>query len=239
MKSGHRFKMLEYRGKWTTIKYPWHVLDVMDYFLKTLKGQKISKSAQIANGTHIKGDVLIENDVKIFEGATINGPVYIGKNSIVANNALVRESIIGENCVIGFDTEVARSYFKSNVWLHKNYVGDSVLENNISLGSNAITGNLRLDEQNIFKDIKGDKIDTQRNKLGAIIGSNTRIGINVNLMPGVRIGSKCFIGPNVNVETDIPENKFVKVEQRLQIIENNFDITKTSREELKSKLQSQ
>jgi len=239
MKSGYKFKMLEYRGKWTTIKYPWHVLDIMDYFLKTLKGQKISKSAQIANGTHIKGDVLIKNGVKIFEGAIINGPVYIGKNSIIANNALVREAIIGENCVIGFGTEVARSYFKSNVWLHKNYVGDSVLENNISLGSNTVTGNLRLDEQNIFKDIKGDKIDTQRNKLGAIVGSDTRIGINVNLMPGVRVGSKCFIGPNVNIETDIPENKFVKVEQRLQIIENNFDITKTSRKELKSKLQPQ
>ncbi len=236
MKSNTKFKFLEYKGQWKTIKYPWHVLDVMEYFLNTIKGQNISTKADISKSAFIKGDVIIEDGVKVFEGAIINGPCYIGKDTIIANNSLVRNSMIGDNCVIGFATEVARSYFKDNVWLHKNYVGDSILESNISFGSNSVTGNLRLDEQNIFKEVKREKVDTQRNKLGAIVGSNVRIGINVNTMPGISIGENSFIGPNVNIEKDVPEKQFIKVVQELESKENNFDIRKTSRNEIKSKL---
>ncbi|MDP3918094.1 MAG: sugar phosphate nucleotidyltransferase [Candidatus Woesebacteria bacterium] len=236
MKSSKVFKLLEYKGQWKTIKYPWHVLDVMEYFLDTIKGQNISTRAEISKNAFIKGNVIIEDGVKIFEGAVVNGPCYIGKNTIIANGALVRNSIIGENCVIGYATEIARSYFKDNVWLHKNYVGDSIFESNVSLGSNAITGNLRLDEQNITKSIKGNKIGTDRNKLGAIIGSNVRIGINVNMMPGISIGSNSFVGPNVNVEKDIEDNKFLKLVQSIEIKENRFDIKSTSREKIKKKI---
>lgn len=236
MKSGMKFNILEYKNQWETIKYPWHILDVMNFFLDGLRGQDISPLAQVSPNSHIKGNVIIEEGVKVFDGAIVNGPCFIGKNTIVANNALVRQSIIGENCVIGFATEVARSYFKDNVWLHKNYVGDSIFESNVSLGSNTVTGNLRLDEQNILKEVRGIKTDTRRNKLGSIVGSDVRIGINVNLMPGVSIGQNSFIGPNINIEKDINEKQFVKLVQELQIKENDFDIKNTSREEIKSKL---
>lgn len=236
IKGGMIFKMLEHKGSWKSIKYPWQVLDIMDYFLKTIKGQKISKSVQIAKGSYIKGDVIIEDGVKIFEGAIINGPVYIGKHSIIANNTLVRNSIIGENCVIGFDTEVARSYLKSNVWLHKNYVGDSVIEDNVSFGSNAITANLRLDEQNINTIVGGYLVDTDRNKIGAIIGTNVRIGVGSTIMPGIKIGPKSFIGANVVLDKDVPDGKFIKTQNKLIIKDNKFDITKTSREEIKKNL---
>jgi bifunctional UDP-N-acetylglucosamine pyrophosphorylase/glucosamine-1-phosphate N-acetyltransferase len=237
MKNNIKFKLLEYSGDWKSIKYSWNVLDVMEFFLNQIKGQTISKTASISPAAHIKGNVFIDDGVKIFEGAIINGPCYIGKNTIVANGVLVRNSIIGDNCVIGFASEVARSYFKNNVWLHKNYVGDSVIEGNVSLGSNTVTGNLRLDEQTIFKVVKGQKINTQRNKLGAIIGSDVRIGINVNTMPGINIGSNTFIGPNVNVEKDVEDNKFLKLNQDITIKENNFDIKSTSREVIKNKIQ--
>ncbi len=236
MKSGQKFQALKYNGKWATIKYSWHVLDVMDFFLASIKGQKISKSAQISKFAHIKGPVLIEDGVKVFEGAVISGPAYLGKNVVVGNNALIRESMIGEGSVIGFATEVARSYFKSNVWLHKNYVGDSVFEDNISLGSNALTANLRLDEKNIKVIVKDDLIDTGRNKVGAIIGSNVRIGVSANLMPGVKIGQGSFVGPNTLIAKDLPENSFAVQKTKLTIIKNNFVASIKSRESLKKAL---
>ncbi len=236
MNSNLKFKLLEYKGEWKTIKYPWQVLDVMEFFLKQIKGQSISPNASVSKNAQINGDVIIEEGVKVFDGAIISGPCYIGKNSIIANGALVRQSIIGDGSVVGFATEVARSYFKSNVWLHKNYVGDSIFENNVGLGSNTVTGNLRLDEQTIHKEIKGEKINTLRNKLGSIIGSDVRIGINVNLMPGVSVGSNSFIGPNVNVENDVPDKRFIKLVQELQNKENKFDIKTTSRDDIKKHL---
>jgi bifunctional UDP-N-acetylglucosamine pyrophosphorylase/glucosamine-1-phosphate N-acetyltransferase len=230
------FQMIEYTGNWKSIKYPWQVLDVMNLFLSQIKGQNVSSDAQISDKATIKGDVVIESGAKVFEGAVINGPSYIGKNTIIANGALVRGSMIGNDCVIGYETEVARSYLKSQVWLHKNYVGDSVFESNISLGSGTVTGNLRLDEQKISMEVKGKKVDTGRNKLGAIIGSNVRIGINTSIMPGIRVGSNSFVGPHVLLTKDVPENSFVKSVSSYKITKNKFDITNTSRENIKKNL---
>jgi NDP-sugar pyrophosphorylase family protein len=236
MKDGVKFRILQYSGDWKTIKYPWQVLDVTEFFLNQIPSQQISDKASVSHKATIKGNVIIEDDVKIFEGAVVNGPAYIGKGTVIANNALVRESIIGEGCVVGFDTEIARSYLGNNVWLHKNYVGDSVLENNVSFGSNSVTGNLRLDEQEISMTVKGERIKTGRNKLGTIIGSNVRVGVNANIMPGVSIGPGSFVGPNINLDKDLAAGKFITVKQSVQIKDNTFDISKTSREEIKKKL---
>ena len=77
IKAGLRLKMLPYNGNWLPIKYPWHILNVMDYFLeraeersKKFKGMKI----EIADTAIIKGQVMIEEGVKIFDNAIIIGP---------------------------------------------------------------------------------------------------------------------------------------------------------------------
>ncbi|WKZ28241.1 MAG: sugar phosphate nucleotidyltransferase [Candidatus Dojkabacteria bacterium] len=236
MKAGNKFFMLNYSGVWKTIKYHWHVLDVMEYYLSTITAPSISSSATIAKTAVIKGNVIIEDNVKVFDGAVINGPAYIGNNCIIANNALVRSSIIGNDCVVGFASEVARSYLRDNVWLHMNYIGDSVIESNVSFGSTSLTANFRLDEQNVKVLVKGEKVDSQKNKVGAIIGSNVRIGTGVNIMPGITIGSNSFVSSGILLERDVAAGSFVKLKQELVVKENNFDISKTNRDEIKSKI---
>ncbi|MGB9707169.1 MAG: DapH/DapD/GlmU-related protein, partial [Microgenomates group bacterium] len=50
--------------------------------------------------------------------------------------------------------------------------------------------------------------DTQRQKLGAIIGENCRIGVNATLLPGIKIGKSTFIGPGEVIRDDVSDNKF-------------------------------
>ena len=76
----------------------------------------------------------------------IKGPAHIGENSIIANNSLVRGSMVGRDCVVGFTTEVTRSYLNKEVWMHSNYIGDSIIDSNVSFGAGSVTGNLRFDE---------------------------------------------------------------------------------------------
>ncbi len=180
------FLMLEHRGVWQTLKYPWHILGVQEYFLTTIK-RNIAKDVQIAAGAKIIGPVILEKGVRVFENAIVRGPAFIGSGTIVGNGVLIRESLIGTNCVVGYNTEIARSYVGEGCWFHSNYIGDSVLGNNISFGAGAITANLRLDEQEIKVEVKGEKINTGRKKLGSIIGDNVRIGINVCLCPGEKL----------------------------------------------------
>jgi len=204
-----KYSIIPYDGFWQAVKYPWHFLRLNEYFLNNIE-REISRKAEIASTAIINGNVVIEEGVRIFDNVVINGPAYIGKNSIIGNFALVRGSSLGEKCVVGSFTEVARSLLQDEVWTHKNYVGDSIIGSNVSFGSGTVTGNLRLDEGEITVNVKEDLINTRKNKLGLITGDNIRTGINTSFMPGVKIGSNCMIGAELNIDRDIPDNSFVK-----------------------------
>lgn len=235
IKAGVKMQAVPYSGFWHPIKFPWHIQNVFKYLFSQHK-KRIAKTAKIAKNAIINGDVIIGENVKVFDGAVINGPAYIGDNSIVATNALVRESHVGKNCIIGFSTEIARSYLGDDVWTHTNYIGDSVIGNNVSFGSGAVTGNLRLDEKNIQVNVDGNRVDTQTNKFGLICGNHVRVGINSSIMPGIRIGENSFIGAGIVVPEDVPENSFVRGKWELKISPNTCDIKNSDRSEMKKKL---
>ena len=221
----------KYNSFWQPIKYPWHVIHVMNYFLNNQKS-KIDKTAKIAKTAIINGNVVIGPDVKIFDHATIQGPAYIGQRSIIANNALVRGSMIGNNCVVGFATEVARSYLNHSIWTHSNYIGDSVVDSNVSFGAGTVLGNLRFDEKNIKINIKKERLDSGTNKFGAIIGNGVRFGINASTNPGVKIGYNSFIGGSVLVAKDTPNNKVILLKQQYSIINNKTKINNVLRKKI-------
>lgn len=227
---GVKMQAVSYEGFWQPIKYPWHVNAVFKYFFEKAK-KTVAKSAKISEKATVRGDVIIGENVKIFDNAVVQGPCYIGDNTVIANNALVRESHIGRDCVIGFSSEVARSFLGNEVWTHSNYIGDSILGNNVSFGAGAVTGNLRLDERNVVV----DGVDSGTNKLGLTCGDNIRVGVNTSLMPGIKIGSGSFIGAGIVVAQDIPAKSFVRGSWDLKISENKESILK-DRENFRKKL---
>lgn len=214
--SGLDSEFFSYTGNWQSLKYPWQILPIMDLVLQNRLENFVSPKAVIDKNAVIKGKVVIKEGVKILPGACIIGPCFLGKNTVIGNNSLVRESMIGDNCVVGFDTEIARSWINNNCWFHKNYIGDSVIDKNVSFGSGGVLANLRLDEQNIVLTTKdAEKINSDRKKLGAIIGRNCRIGINTSLMPGVMVGSGCSIGPGLVLSQNLAENSLCFLKNKL------------------------
>ncbi len=204
-----QYQAVSYDGVWQAVKYPWHLVDLCEVLLDEISEQKIDPSAEIHPSAEIVGNVIIEEGVRVMHNAVIRGPAYIGKNSIVANNALVRGSSIGNDCVVGYNTEVKSSVLHSNVWTHMNYIGESVIGSNVSIGGGTITGNLRLDENEVSSVVKGENVGTGRTKFGTVIGNNARLGIHVSINPGVKIGAGSFISSKVLVSEDIPDEKFV------------------------------
>lgn len=215
------------------IKYPWMVLKVMNLLFENRLKTRISKKTSISKGAVIRGPVIIEPGVRIFEGVTIVGPAYLGEGVLVGNNTMIRHSHIGANCVIGSGSEVVRSYLNDHCWLHRNYIGDSVLDKNVSLGAGAVTANLRLDEGEIKTSNKGHKIATGLNKLGAIIGPDVRIGVNASLMPGVTIGQNCFVGPGVVLHTDLDQDRACFLSQNLHIIKQKAHLNQANRKKFR------
>lgn len=217
----YSYNTVVYEGNWHPLKYPWHLLTALEHELTTISESSIHPSVNIHESAVITGTVIIGAHTKILPHATIVGPCYIGQHCLVGNNSLVRQSSIGDGCVIGFNSEVKASVLSNLVETHSTYIGDSVIGENVSFGAGSITGNLRLDEQTIYSQVQGELINTFKLKLGVIIGNNCRLGIHTSLAPGIKIGSSTFIGSAVHIQQDVPENSFVRVKNGEVIISKN------------------
>jgi bifunctional UDP-N-acetylglucosamine pyrophosphorylase/glucosamine-1-phosphate N-acetyltransferase len=239
VKAGHKIKVIPYNGFWAPIKYPWHIFRAMEYFLDNAQPY-IASSARISEKATIEGKVILSDNARVLENAVIRGPVYIGANSVVGNNALVRDrSHIGANCVIGYSTEVKHSYIGDNCWFHSNYIGDSIVDDGCSLGAGTVLANFRLDEGEIKVEIGDSLVGTGYDKLGAFVGRGSRIGVNGSLMPGVRVGPNCLVGPQVCLSQDLGANKMILLESKYQVTDNETRLNEDKRRELLRKLENQ
>jgi len=221
-----RITVAPYDGFWQAIKYPWHIFKVVKYFLDRSKPY-ISPSAHISQRALVEGKVIIGDNVRVLENAVIRGPAYIGPNSVIGNNVLVRDySHIGANCVVGYATEMKTSYIGNNCWFHSNYIGDSIIGDGCSFGAGTVLANVRFDKGAIKVRVLGELLNTGQDKLGAIIGSNSRTGINASVMPGIKIGSNSFVGPHVCLAQDLQCDKIILAESGYRIMDNATELIK-------------
>ncbi|MDZ4229153.1 MAG: NTP transferase domain-containing protein [Patescibacteria group bacterium] len=157
-------------GSFCQLKYPWQVLDLAQFLLTS----------------QLKGKALIDPTAKVFPGTYIINS-YIGPKVIIGHNCLIRDSIIESGSVVGFNTEIARSYVGPDNFFHSNYIGDSVIESGSNFGAGAVLANFRFDHKPIGQ--------TGRAKFGAVVGKGAQVGVNASVMPGVMIEAGAFIWP--------------------------------------------
>jgi bifunctional UDP-N-acetylglucosamine pyrophosphorylase/glucosamine-1-phosphate N-acetyltransferase len=199
-----------YEGRWQGLKYPWHVLDVMDMLLDLWTRGEESPG----EGYEQREDgVFVAPDVRVFAGSHIVGPALVGPGCVIGHNALVRGSMLGAGSVVGFGCEVARSFLAGGVELHHNYVGDSVFDQGTSMGYGATTANYRIDGRTVPSVVAGERLDSGRQKLGLVLGAGTKIGVNTSTMPGVKIGAHALIGPGIRITRDVPDGERVLDEE--------------------------
>ncbi|MBS0604788.1 MAG: UDP-N-acetylglucosamine diphosphorylase [Verrucomicrobia bacterium] len=193
-------------------QYPWEALARLEGYLNSLKLGKIE--IEIPPAVHLVNpeSISIGNGTIIEPGAFIQGPCVIGRNCVIRHGAYIRGNVVtGDSCVIGHDTEVKHSIFLNHASAaHFNYVGDSILGNNINLGAGVKCANLRLDHQPVYVLIHDERINTRLHKLGAIVGDGAQVGCNCVINPGTVLGRNSFCFPCLNVYGFVPENGKVK-----------------------------
>jgi len=232
-------RAVSYDGFFAGYKYPWDLFTINKYLMDThLRKQTIEDDVEISERAQVEGNVWIRRGTRILEGACIRGPGYIGANSFIGNNSLIwNYSSIGNNCVVGFSTEIKHSLISDDCWFHINYIGDSIISDNCLFGAGTITANFRFDEKNVKLRIEGKGVDSGTNKLGAIIGDNSKTGINACLSPGVKIGPHSIVGPNVNLQNDLKPSKIIFVDKKSYVVaENKITISSEKKRQLMKKL---
>lgn len=161
-----------------------------------------------------KNNVLIGEGSIIEAGAYIKGPAIIGRNVTIRTGAYIRENvIIGDNCLIGHASELKHSIVLNNSKTpHFNYVGNSIIGNNVNLGAGAICSNLKYLPYGGDIEVKlgNNKISTGARYFGCLIGDNTKIGCNVVIYPGTLIGKGVITYSSISLRGTIADNSLVK-----------------------------
>lgn len=174
---------------------PWKALDALLSYLKSVEHKGFS---DLENVVVTEPEfVSIGENTKISPFVQIDGPCIFGKNCFVGPGALIRGGcVFGDNCYIGHGVEVKHSLVSSGVTLaHFNYVGDSILNENVHLAAGAVIANQRQDKKEIFVTWQEERVNTKRTKLGAIIGRDVAIGCNCVVNPGTVISSGAIVRP--------------------------------------------
>lgn len=189
---------------WSDIGLPWQLLDANKYLLDQLKP---SIEGTVENNVSISGAIHIGKNSIVKAGTTIMGPCYIGENTLVGPNAFIRPySFISNNCHIGMSEIKNSLIFAKTKIPHFNYVGDSIICENVNLGAGTKVSNLRYDNKTIKMSINGKVINSKRRKLGVVIGANSQTGINVSIMCGKKIGENSIIGAHTLINEDVPRD---------------------------------
>ena len=185
----------------------WNILN--PNYENSLKNQLIELVKDEENQIFIHETAIISNDV------TIEGPAYIGSEVEIRPGAYIRSfSWICHKAVVGHCSEIKHSILLPGAKApHFNYVGDSILGMEVNLGAGCKLSNLRNDGRNIMlRDGKTGEIigESGLRKFGAILGERTQIGCNVVTNPGVILGPKCNVWPNVTVSGIHSEGSAIK-----------------------------
>jgi len=198
-------------GTWIDVGLPWNVIDANKIALEQIKHDI---KGTVEDYVTIKKPVYIGEGTTVRSGTYIEGPVYVGKNVDIGPSARIRPyTVICDGSRIGFSVEVKESVIMENVHAsHLSYIGDSIICEGVNLGAGTVIANLRFDEKPVAMYIKGEKVSSGRRKLGAVIGAYVKTGVNVSIMPGVKIGSYSWIAPGAVVYRDVPSKVFYKVE---------------------------
>jgi bifunctional UDP-N-acetylglucosamine pyrophosphorylase/glucosamine-1-phosphate N-acetyltransferase len=194
---------------WLDIGLPWHLLEANERAL-CLKAASIK--GEIEEGATILGSVIICEGARVRAGAYIEGPAYIGPKSDIGPNCYIRPfTSLGRDVRIGNACEVKNSIIMDGTHAaHQSYIGDSIIGEKCNLGAGTITANIRFDKRNVKVRVREKKLDSGRRKMGVIMGDKAQTGINVSLLPGVKVGSGAWIAPGLTVYGDVASGEFLK-----------------------------
>ncbi|MGW8038530.1 bifunctional UDP-N-acetylglucosamine diphosphorylase/glucosamine-1-phosphate N-acetyltransferase GlmU [Staphylococcus xylosus] len=182
--------------------------------------------------TYIGADVIIGEDTVIEPGVKLAGNTVIGEdtivgqyteitNSKVGSNVTIKQSVIneaivgdytnigpfaqlrpgadlGEKVKVGNFVEVKKSVVKTGAKLpHLSYIGDAEIGERTNVGCGSITVNY-------------DGI----NKFKTIIGNDSFIGCNTNLVAPITLGDRSFIAAGSTITDNVPQDSLALARAR-------------------------
>jgi bifunctional N-acetylglucosamine-1-phosphate-uridyltransferase/glucosamine-1-phosphate-acetyltransferase GlmU-like protein len=198
-----------------------HIQDCSDleitYGDSTKGGLLVKRAGIVLEGASVimAGAVLLGRSIALGRGvfvetgAMIKSPAIIGDMSEVRQGAYLRGyCLAGKRCVLGHTTEIKHSILLNDAKAgHFAYLGDSILGNEVNLGAGTKLANLKFLPGTITVFHEGERIDTNRRKLGAIMADGCQTGCNSVTSPGTLMAKGAVLMPNATARSGYHEEK--------------------------------
>ena len=174
--------------QWMDVGRPWELLEATAWRLDELSPRI---SGEVSPAATLTGPVIVEEGAVVREGVSIDGPVLVKRGASVGPNAYLRgATVIGQDATVGHAVEIKNSILYRGATVgHQSYVGDSILGQDVNLGAGTNIANLRHDGNPIKSRVKGELVSTGRRKYGAVLGPESKTGINTSIYPGAVLGT--------------------------------------------------
>jgi UDP-N-acetylglucosamine diphosphorylase/glucosamine-1-phosphate N-acetyltransferase len=139
------------------------------------------------------GPVYIDERVEIHPFSRIEGPCYIGRNSILYGAKCREGNSIGPYCRIGGEIEESIIHGYSNKY-HDGFLGHSYVGEWANLGALTTNSDLKNDYSNVSVMLDGQRsIDTGSTKVGSLIGDHAKTSIGTLLNTGSYLGAMALV----------------------------------------------
>ena len=143
------------------------------------------RDAVISDEVHIESSVVIGSSIAA--GAMVGPFAYIRPGSVIGADTKIGDFVEIKNAAIGEGTKVS----------HLAYVGDSDVGKGVNIGCGVVTVNY-------------DGYQKHR----TVIGDNSFIGSNVNLIAPVTVGAGGYLATGSTITDDVPEQAFAIARER-------------------------
>ncbi len=172
---------------------------------------------------------MIDDGATVAPFACLSGPVRIGENSRVNEHASIRPGVaIGSTCKVGGEVEASILEDYANKQ-HYGFLGHSYLGSWVNLGAGTSNSNLKNTYGTVRVEIDGQRIDSQRQLLGCVVGDFTKTAVNTSIYTGKQIGACSMVYGIVTTNvasfvnhaqslgqiTDLPPNIMAETQRRV------------------------
>ncbi len=140
-----------------------------------------------------EGPVYLDEGVEVHPFSRIEGPCYIGKNSILLGAKCREGNSVGPMCRLGGEIEESIIQGYSNKY-HDGFLGHAYVGEWVNLGALTTNSDLKNDYSSVSVMLDGKKgTDTGSTKVGSLIGDHTKTSIGTLLNTGSYVGAMCLI----------------------------------------------